>query len=143
MTTKKTLTILNADGNPVTYIPKSLNGIELFIDSVVTLPYGEKERGDTWHGSFNVTVKDSDTWSGDVMCQDESGEWFVIEADRVTVGEISTEEVSRLTNERDARLKKEWEDLINSQEEHIAAVAATAEDVSEDWNDEEKAWFLK
>jgi hypothetical protein len=137
--TENTLTILNADGNPVTYIPKSLNSIELFIGSVVTLPYGEKERGDTWHGSFNVTVKDSDTWSGDIMCQDESGEWFVIEADRVTVGEISDDEVSRLTSERDARLKKEWEDMINSQEEPIVDVAATVEDIGEDWNNEEKA----
>jgi len=105
--TKTTLAMI-VNGSIVNYTPKSLNGIEITVGTVVTLPPANKSLGDNWDLGISAKVEDCDDRTGDLMVFDGS-EWFCVEPDRVVVGDVSPEEFNRLLSERDARLDAELE----------------------------------
>lgn len=121
------------NGSTVSYTPKSLNGIDITVGTVVTLPPGDKSIGDTWSIGFNATVDDCDDLTGSLLVVDSSGEWFSVEPDRVVVGDVSPEEFNRLLSERDARISEAAAIEFNSPVVVKAAVAAPADesDISE------------
>lgn len=99
-----------------TYVPKSLDGVEIFIGSTVVLP--EPNETDQWnHGNFSAIVEDCDDKTGDLLVIDAEGDYWAVEPDRVLVnGELDIAEVvalEKLRDEAKAALLAEEEKIHN------------------------------
>lgn len=100
MSSNKTLSKLT-NGVSGPYVPKSLDGIEIYIGATVILP--EPNETDMWnHGNFSATVEDCDDQTGDLLVIDAEGDYWAVEPDRVLVnGELSFEELAAFEKIRD------------------------------------------
>ena len=61
------------------------NGLDIEIDSNVSVPYPNELSNDTWLRAFVGTVIDADEDAGFISVVDKSGECFYIEPHRVEV----------------------------------------------------------
>lgn len=121
-----------------TYVPKSINGKEIFIGTVVTLPPGDPSKGDTWAIGFDVTVEDCDDQNGNLLCFDGQ-DWHCVEPDRVAVGEITPAEFVSLLTQREIRIaSEEAAELAELMKKPDPVVKAEEDEGGESWADEEE-----
>ncbi len=92
------------NGSRESYVPKSLDDMEIFVGTSVKL--GTPNKSDKWAFGTVVTVDDCDEKTGDLLCVDSVGNWHAVEPDRVTVGELSNGDICVLEVFRLDRLVK-------------------------------------